>query len=287
MFRKFLIAIVIGAGFGIGFVVVIGIYLKIYTEQMLETRASSSALVTSDVPELKPHAKFLDSPGITSGGFQYRDSSILSAGPGEITGKVLANNKPVEGLQFRLALNGSVYSQYTVTDESGQYTVNVPFGTYRIDGYRLNMDVANEVLAGFINKPYMEHVSDEFDVDNNQAGRGITLEFVDAIKKNISQKAFKASEPIILEWEPHPGASAYSIQLYEKEDAYKRRGNRGIYSNQSTPIVREPILNIKDYGKHLKPRYFYTVKITALGSKGKILSYSPDKYYGYDFEIIE
>ena len=287
MFRKFLNAIVIGVGFGIGFAVVIGISLKIYTDEVLESQFSNPTLETSDVPEIKPSAKFLDSTGRTSNGFKYRDSSILSAGPGKITGKVLANNKPLEGLQFRLALNGAAQSQYTITDEDGQYTVNVPYGTYRIDGYQLNMDTAHKVLTGYINEPYMEHVSDKFEVDSNQVGRGITLEFVKAIKKDISEKVYSVSEPIILEWETYPGASHYSIQLFEKEDPYKMRGNRGIYSLQSLPTTRKPLVNINDYGKLLKPKYFYTVRITAFNSKGKILSYSPKQYYGYDFEIKE
>lgn len=287
MLKQFLKAIVIGVGFGIGFVVVLGVFVKIYFDSAIEPSSSNLPLETSNVPEIKISAKFLDSTGKSGNGFSARDSSILSTGPGKITGKVLANDKPVEGLQFRLALNGTVESQFSTTDENGQYTVKVPYGTYRIDGYFLNMDTAHKVLAGYINDPYMEFVSDEFKVDESHVGRGITLQFVDPIEKDFSEKVYSASKPILLEWTPYTGASHYSVQLYEKEDPYKARGNRGIFPHQSMPMVNKSLINISDYKKTLQPGYFYTVRITAYSSKGKILSYTPRKYLGYDFEALD
>ena len=88
-------------------------------------------------PEISRSNKFLGATGFYSGDFSRGSSGVLSSGPGQIIGAAMVDGEPLEGLRLRLALNGSVMSQWATTGAAGRYEIGVPFGGYRIDGFEL------------------------------------------------------------------------------------------------------------------------------------------------------
>ena len=139
---------------------------------------------------------------------------------GKIIGITSVNGKPLEGLKLRLALNGKVYSQWATSDSRGKYTINVPFGKYKIDGFELDNSIANKVLPNKINHPHSSYSSGIFDVAEEKNGRGLTFKFTDPVIKNTNKKKYAANENIVFSWKPYHGATQYSVQILEKNDQY-------------------------------------------------------------------
>lgn len=294
MFKKFLNGIVFGAGFGIAFIAVVVIYFQFFFQPMMERKFDTSNevigksnKVIGKPPAIKDQQRFLGSPAIHSVGFMGNKGSVLSGGPGKIIGKALLNNSPVSGLKLRLALNGSVMSQWATTDAEGQYTVSVPYGKYKIDGFELDTTTADSVLAGKIDHPQNAHSSGTFEVQKDSHGRGLTFRFVNPIKKNISKKKFSISESVVLNWTRYPGASQYSIQIYENSDPHAYIGQNAIFDWSKRPRISSTSFNLKEHGVEIKAGHFYVVEIDAEDDRMGIISQTARVYTGYDFEVVD
>ena len=292
MFKKFIDGLVFGAGFGIAFVVVwmVAFYLllPIIAESGL-ARVSTSAGVDA-VPEKNVHAvpsidtpgRYLGSTNISSSDFSR--SGVLAGGPGKIIGSAQVNGAPVTGLKLRLALNGSVYSQWATTDSTGQYNVDVPYGDYIIDGFELDRPTADKYLTNKIRHPQSPHSSTAFTVSESSGGRGLSFRFVDPVIKKIKSNKFKKGEEIILEWEQYPGAATYSVQIFEKTDPYTWSNNT-LFKWSEKPELFEASINLNDFEINPTPDKYYTLDISAYNEQHEIISKSPTKHSGYDFEI--
>ena len=276
---------IFGAGFGIALIIVVVVYFQFFFQPMIENKIATSNKVIGAPPSIKEPKIFLGSPAIYSGGFLDNRSGVLSGGPGEIVGQATLNNKPVSGLKIRLALNGSVMSQWATTDSDGTYSVSVPYGEYQIDGFELDSNTANSILAGKIDHPQNAHSSGKFEVTKENRGRGLILRFIDPIEKIIAKNKYSVSDDIILKWAPYPGATQYSIQIYEKSDPYAYIGNKTLFDWSSRPRVSETTFNLKEHGVKLKAGHFYVVEIVARDDKMGVISQTHQMHSGYDFEI--
>ena len=286
MINKFINGIIFGAGFALAFlaIVFIGIYYIWPTISANPNGLSENQpnIITS-APTIYSQKKFLGSTGAYSTDFRMNRNIILSSGPGVIKGIVLVNGKPKTDVKLRLALNGSVLSQWAITNSSGEYVIHVPFGKYSIDGYELDRLVANKVLAGKIDHPLNPHSGAVQDVNDASKGYGLNFNFVDPVIKK-TKKQYLVSEEIILEWEPYPNATDYSVQLFEKKDP-NVWSNKTVFSHPNTPVVSEAKINLKTHNIKLKPNYFYVLQVYAKDHNGVILSESHREYNGYDFVI--
>lgn len=287
MFKKFLSGIVFGAGFAIAFIVGMVIFFFFFFQPLTETNFTSPKEVVTSAPDITEIKRYLGSSGTYVAGFRDQKPGLLSEGPGEIIGKATSNDKPVSGLKLRLALNGSVLSQWATTGADGSYSVRVPHGKYRIDGFEIDTDSANAVLAGKIDDPQTGHVSDVLDVAKGAKGQGLTFRFIDPVQKKLSKKKFTATEPIIIDWFPYPGASNYSIQIYEKSDAHALFGNNTIFSWSNQPRVSGTSFDLSKHGVTLKAGKFYSVEIHAHDAKMNYISHTHRAHHGYDFEVTE
>lgn len=308
MLKKFMDGLAFGAGFGITFVAIWFIAYYLVLPPMLESRfdsiteskldelthddldrvspANKSSNVVTSPPPVIASRQFLGSSGVYSGDFIDNKSGVLAGGPGKIIGKVTADGKPVAGLKLRLALNGSVMSQWAVSDESGQYSVSVPYGEYKIDGYELHRSSANRTLPGMIGHPQMAHTDQKFNVSSDSPGYGLNFKFVSPVVKKIAKNRFSASEAVVLNWQAYPGATQYRIQIHEKTEAHGFGRPSQLFEWQHRPVVSETSLNIKDFfDVELKPGHFYTLEIDALDDNMNLLSETAHNYRGYDFEI--
>ena len=289
MLKKFLDGLIFGSGFGVALVIImlvtLNFVLPISNGISYGSKTSSSAgKELSTVPSIKIPDRFLGSPSIRSGGFNKE--GILANGPGVIVGDAKVNGKPLKGLKLRLALNGSVLSQWAITTNDGKYNIGVPIGEYIIDGYELDFLTANNVLPNKITHPQSPHSSSKFKVAKGLNGRGLHFKFVDPISKNFSNNKYSADEEIILEWNEYPGASQYTVQITEKSDPYTWSNNT-LFEWSEMPELLKPRINLKDLGVKLKPGHFYVVDIKARDNRMGILSESVRKHSGFDFEIIK
>ena len=289
MVKKFLNGLVFGAGFGIAFLIVVVIYFQFFFQSMVESKVSSfsSNEIIGTPPKVSIKKEYLGSPGTYSGDFSIGNSTVLSSGLGTITGEAFSNKKPLSGLKIRLALNGSVKSQWATTDTEGKYIISVPYGEYRIDGFELDRDAANSVLAGKIMSPNYASSSGLFNVTANSTGRGLTFNFVDPVEKIISKIKYSVSEDIIINWSSHSGASNYQVQVFEKSDPYAYIGNNTVFDWRHRPTVLDTSFDLKKHGIKLKPNHYYSIEIKALDDKMRVLSESYQTHNGYDFEVTD
>lgn len=306
MLKRFLNGLVFGAGFGIAFVAVIAVTLQFALHYKFGTshppdfdadpqdsnavRQKSSVRdsgLVSSAPSLQSEARFLDSAGRHSTDFIGSRADILAAGPGKITGKATVDGEAVANLRLRLALNGRVYSQWTTTDSNGRYELSVPTGTYRIDGYELDVASANAALPGKINHPQCTSSSGKFDVTENHPGRGLDFKFTNPVIKKIPKTMFSATEDIVLAWDAYPGADKYSVQIYEKSDPHELGFGKPLFPWRNPREVVRPIFNVKNYDIKLTPGHYYVLKVYAEDSNGRNISETANTYRGFDFEIVE
>lgn len=304
--KRFLNGLVFGAGFGIAFVAVIAVTLKFALPYRIGTayppdfdaESQESDVVrpesnvrgsksVSSAPALESEARFLGSTGRHDTNFIGSRADTLAGGPGKIVGKATVDGEAVANLKLRLALNGRVYSQWTTTDPNGRYEVSVPTGTYRIDGYQLDLASANAALSGKITHPQCALASGKFEVTESHPGRGLDLKFTNPVIKKISKTIFSAAEDVVLAWEAYPGADKYSVQIYERSEPHSFGLGEPLFPWRNPRKVSEPKINLKNHNIKLKPGHYYTLKVYAEESNGRNLSETARMLHGFDFEVIE
>jgi len=286
MMKKFLNGLVFGAGFAISLVIIWYVGVFVITPKILSKNINhieNNTKLTTIAPSFKENSGYLGSTGSYSSGFHMDRSNILSTGPGIIRGKILINGIPAEGVKIRLALNNKVLSQWAITNSIGEYIIKVPYGKYRIDGYELDKAVADIKLNGKIDHPQNPHSGAVQYIDKENEGFGLNLKFVDPVIKKTKKK-YLLSDDVILEWEPYPNASKYSIQLFEKNNPYTW-SNKTVFAHSKMPSVVEPKINLTALGVHLKPDHFYVLQVYAKDKNDSLLSESNRDYNGFDFTV--
>lgn len=306
MLKRFLNGLVFGAGFGIALVAVIAVTLKFALPYRIgtayppdfdaepqesdvirpESNVRGSETVSS-APALESEARFLDSTARHDSKFLGSKSTVLAGGPGKIAGTATVDGKAVPHLKLRLALNGRVYSQWTTTDPNGRYELSVPTGTYRIDGYELDMASANAALSGKITHPQCALSSGKFEVTESHPGRGLEFKFTNPVIKKIPKTIFSAAEDVVLAWEAYPGADQYSVQIYEKSDPHQFGPGQPLFPWRNPRKVSGPNFDSKKHDIKLKAGHFYVLKVYAEDSSNRTISASADKYRGFDFEVVK
>lgn len=267
-------------------------------ETELKDSLASTDINASEIPDSTTNAdeltstQFLGRLKIFSGGTRDNitdkrsSTGILSGGPGLIVGQVLANKAPVQGLKLKLTLNENLSSQWITTSQDGSYELSVPFGEYRVDGYELDKDSANNVLGGMIDHPQIVPLTGSvFEVRQGLNSRGPTFRFVDPVRIRFEKKQYFPSELIRIEWNAYPGAKLYTVQVYEKKDPLSARGQREIFSRSSRPSMTDTYIDLNTHSIDFKPGYFYTIEVIARDERINIISKTPEPNSGYDFEI--
>lgn len=286
MLRKFLNGIIFGLGFGVAAALAFSLSINFFFGSVSGTKIDSGTEINT-APEVAEN--FLGTTGSYQEGFNNPQNNVLSVGKGEIVGSVMLNNKPHSGLRLRLALNNSVYTQWATSDISGAYTISVPFGKYKINGYELDRSTANKTLAGKIAVPYrMHHSTPLFEVKENQPGIGLTFKYIDPVNKMIDKKQYSITEEIKIRWEPFPGAEKYSIQLLEgNNDNRLLYYGKKLFERPDIPKVKTTEFILSDFNKNYKVNHFYRVEINALDKTGRTISQTPSRYSSADFQVVE
>lgn len=290
MMRKFLDGLVFGAGAALSFILVASVGLYIALPHVIE---SHERPVEADITEkidvvdsLPMPDRFLGSTGSHTSDFRFDASVNLADGPGRIVGRAYADGEPLEGLRFRLALNGSAYSAWVETDATGKYEIRLPYGEYIVDGYSLDHSIANSLLPGKISHPGFTILRSNIVVAENREGFGPEFRFVDPVIKKAGESAYSLQDKIVLEWEPYPGAAEYSIQIVERPgDAVNTFGY--LFSWKDRPVVEDARVELDNLDVRLTAGSSYNLLVHARDGEGNILSTSDTLFSGYDFEITE
>ena len=273
-----------GAGFAVAFLgIVVGTWYFFFQPKIED---SISAKISSP-PSLDNSSKYLGSTGTYSSGFLDGERSILSEGAGRIEGVATSNQLPVKGLRLRLALEGSAYTQWAVTNEEGKYAIPVPYGEYQLVGFELDRRSADIALPNKILHPSRHHSTQRFQVAEGNPGLGLFLDFVDPIELLSKGARYRSSDEVVLQWGPYPGANSYSVQLYAKNKPDEFGGRNQLFPWSSRPEVLEPEINLSTHGVELKPGKFYGVHVQARGDGGEVLSENHRAHDGFHFQITE
>lgn len=288
MAKRFLNGLVFGAGFAVAFIIVLFVLLFI----VLPAVSNSGLFVTRGStmlfkpPRLVAEKRFLGAFEVYSSAFSHDYGSVLSTEPGRIVGSASINGEPLSGLLLRLALNGSVMSQWATTDANGRYEIGVPYGTYRIDGYELNRVVTKEILEGKIDHPQNVDTTGPFEVSEEETGQGLNLRFVDPVQLDIPKEKFSADEEIVIAWKAYPGANKYVVQVIEIADAHGIGEDKWLFAGDNSLVVTEPYVKLSDYIE-LKPGHYYRVTVDALKDRWPAISNTGSRYRETDFQVVE
>lgn len=245
------------------------------------------ANIITTPPPIKNDERFLGTHGVSSNGFDYDRNSVLAAGPGKLVGRITASGQPAQGLKLRLALNGKVYSQWGTSGADGRYEISVPYGKYRIDGYTLDSSSAHNALAGKVDSPRNPHDSPVFTVAEGRDGKALDLDFLEPVRKIAPQGEVSVAQPLIVSWEPYPGASQYRIQLVEQPDSRSPMGQKYLLEWSNQPKTAATSINLSEHGIKLKKGYHYTFNVAALDDTGREVSNSPMAWRHPDFLAVD
>lgn len=300
MLKRFRGGLIFGAGFAIAFLTILAATLYFGFPALVENRIA--ALEHSDgcggsftvgpgaeidaPPSITNADRFLGVSGSYGNGFKHGANPVLAAGPGRIIGRVRVNGKPLKGLKLRLALNGSAKSQWAVSGPDGRYEIAVPYGEYRIDGYILDTGSADSVLAGKIGYPRNPYSSGTSEIAEGAPGDGLTLDFVDPVVLDLPKRKFSAGENVVIRWESYPGATEYTVQLWEQASADNYAERKLVFPWSERPVVHEPTVNLADYGVDLKAGHYYSVDVMAQTGAWQPLSQTPRRFREYDFKVV-
>lgn len=272
-------------GFALALVIVFTVWTNWALPKYFSQKYLSGEAEKIDVPPIQTERKFRGSSGSYSSNFSTDRTRVLATGPGKIVGRITAAQQPVKGLRIRLALNGSVMSQWSETDSDGLYSIAVPFGEYRVDGYEIDTQTANVVLANKIDNPNNPHSGGLFEAVFGKNGEGLSLDYVDPVIKRGPRGEVSLSKDIVVSWEPYPGATSYVIQVYESENIYDFLG-RPIFRWPERPRVSESRVDLTELHAQLKPGHYYTVEIIAENAAGRSISQTVRQYNEKDFKAI-
>jgi hypothetical protein len=287
------ILLIVGSGIGgilLFIAVLVGLAYFTFTSSSsirFPSSESRSGTTVSSAPEITDDDRFYGSHGRYTNGFSHDRSKILDAGSAQFYGVVTVNKKPAPGVRLRLALNGTVMSQWGKSDSDGKYLISVPPGKYRIDGYELDYSTASHALRGKTDNPQNIYDSGVIALAEAKLGRGLDLDFVDPVRKIGPFGEVSAAKPVVIEWEPYPNAATYEVQLIEQDDPRNFSGQKNIFDWDRKPMVSESAIDLQTHGISLKRGFHYTVHVCALDREKRRLSESTRSFSKADFLVID
>jgi hypothetical protein len=214
----------------------------------------------------------------------------LSEGPGEVTGRILLNKKPLAGKTVSLILNdGEKGLDCLKTDVHGYYKASIPYGKYEFNA----VIITGDELGGRIspqNSVNHQEPSDNGEAqvfelnERNRSFQIVTIELVDPIKHITPAnsivsltKAVKGTK--IFEWRSIPEAQKYGVEVSRvvKEMHDKGEGKSYYPDEKSLPFrTRDTFITLEQF-ERLVTVYepgVYGIRIFAYGNDDRILSYS-------------
>ncbi len=85
----------------------------------------------------------------------------------------------------------------------------------------------------------------------------------------------------------YPGASQYTVQVYEKSDPNEFFSNETLFEWRDRPIVSGTSINLKENNVELKAGRYYVLELDARDDNKGVISKTALTYQGFDFEVVE
>jgi hypothetical protein len=124
-------------------------------------------------------------------------------------------------------------------------------------------------------------------VEPGKPAQALDFAFVDPVRKTGPSGSVSAAQPVIVSWEPYPGASAYRLQLIEQKDLADYENHKRLFQWRQRPVVAGTSANLAEQGAKLQKGYYYTVEIEALDDNKRKLSESPRTMQRADFRVVD
>ncbi len=223
--------------------------------------------------------RYLGSVGVTSGKFDWKNQKELIPGEGQIKGHILKHGSPCPGIKIQILFNGNVVSELATSDVNGEYIINVPYGEYRIDGWKIDHETADKHLAGKILEPELHFVSKNIEVTENKIAKGPSLNFIDPIKILRPLGIIPYTENIELEWSQVNDTKLYRIQIIDRGLNLRGIDYRPLFQTfNDRPTTPKTSISTKEMGINLEPGHFYILEIEALNEVNRPISESPNRH---------
>ncbi len=239
---------------------------------LTEREISEPIEIVTKAPPITERKRYLGSGSYSFEEFDHNSKKVLAKGPGTIQGKVVVNDKACSGLRFRLFLSGDLRTQWTESDENGLYEIPVPFGKYRYQGFELDTESANKVLAGKIKK------ADYFDreriitVAEGMPASGQDFYFIDPVLRIRPLGDTLPSDGLVFEWEPYPEAAFYRIQIYDRGVRSWGFEWKSLLEWHDRPKVENTQVSMSELGATLESGHYYSWRVEAFDRAGDSIS---------------
>lgn len=238
-------------------------------------KASTSPVIKKE--EVKE--RYLGSVGRTAGRFDWKNQKDLAPGEGKIKGHILKHGSPCPGIKIQILFDGNLASEFAASDENGEYIIKVPYGEYRIDGWKIDHQTADKFVAGKILEPELHFISDTITVSENSIAKGPSLNFIDPIKILTPLGIIPYSKNVEIEWSKVNGTKQYRIQIIDRGANIRGTDYRPLFQTyDDRPTTKNSAISTKDMGINLEPGHFYTLEIQALNDINRPISESPNRH---------
>lgn len=223
--------------------------------------------------------RYLGSVGRTAGRFDWKNQKDLAPGEGKIKGHILKLGSPCPGIKIQILFNGNLASEFAASDENGEYIINVPYGDYRIDGWKIDHQTADKFVAGKILEPELHFISDNIAVSENSIAKGPSLNFIDPIKILKPLDMVPYTESVEIEWSKVDAAKSYRIQIVDRGANLRGTEYKPLFQTYNDwPTTLNTTITTKEMGIALEPGHFYTLAVHALNENNRPISESPNRH---------
>lgn len=234
--------------------------------------------VVNEAPPLPPSAssdksRYLGAT-LFSVGDSQRSQEQVEEGEGRIRGRVQLDNQPLAGLKLKLTVAPSSETQSAVSDGNGYYSISLPPGQYWISGWELDMDSANRVLLGKVEKEAAMHwtTTPSLTVATAVPTTGPDFVFVTPLSLIHPPEGAETTTDTLFEWKAYPGASYYQMYMLDA-GTHPDGGASGMASRRLRLTGTTTTAAIA--GFTLKSGHYYTWGLRAFDARGGCISQSP------------
>jgi hypothetical protein len=96
-----------------------------------------------------------------------------------------------------------------------------------------------------------------------------------------------ATKPVIVSWDPYPGATQYRIQLIELPDRRSPMNQKRLFDWQAQPTTAATSINLSAQAAKLKKDHYYIFEVLALDNGGQLVARSATEWRNPDFQVVE
>jgi hypothetical protein len=288
-----ILALVVASAFGgaLAFGACLVTFFSHFATGTRSLEATNTGVTVHGVPPITERVRFLGTMGQYNGDFDPRNSDkVLDAGPGQIVGSITAGGKPIAGVRIQLALNGSVMSQPGESAADGRYRIAVPYGAYRIDGYRLDYQRLDGLLGGKTDNPKNRssaRQSPPIQVAEGKPAAGLDLDYIEPVRITGPSGEVSLTKPIVVSWKAYPGAASYRIELTE----FKTRGDfingQAAFRWPDRPEVLDTSIDLKQSRAQLHAGSYYRVDVEALDPSMAVIATTGNRFGSMDFRVVD